>query len=543
MPTLHTPEKPPLVGRIARPLACLAAAAVFLHAILAFRVPDKAMTALVAFGALNHERYLPELKAADHVEIPHSQGYDGQWYAEIAMHPRIDAALGRSVDALPYRGRRILFEWTAWLAGGGNPERALRAYAVQNIACWFLLGLLLLRWFPARSWGNVLRWAAVLFSFGLIFSVTRALLDGPGLLLIAAGMALLESGRPWAAAAVMGIGGLGKEIDVIGAAALQPGSGRGPRRWSTWAVQVVVAVLPLALWAACVRSWAGTYENLGARNFSVPFAGLGDKLASTVSGLVANGGGFPTIAELDALVLVGLLAQFSFFAFRIRWREAWWRVGAGFAALLPFLGDSVWQDTPSAAARVLLPMTLAFNVLVPGGARWLPLLVIGNLGILATPELLRAPNRVPESYVVEGPRALRLNPRTGHEVDVSFGAENWWKPEGDTTDFWRWSRGDGIVTVRNPQPFAVVADITFGLATPVERRASVSIGGRPAWRGVVKPSMDNPEEIRGVRLAPGDTVLLFRSDDPAAVAGPSDTRLITFSVRDLTVRLTGRPPL
>jgi hypothetical protein len=497
---------------------------------------------LVEIGAENHARLIPELKAADHYEHPGSAGYDAQSYAQIAMHPRLaDPALRAAVDDLSYRARRPLFEWTAWVLGGGDPERALNVFAFQNVACWLILALVLLRWLPPVSWGNVLRWACVLFSFGLIFSVRRALLDGPSLLLVAGSMALIESGRPWPGAVLMGIGGLGKETSLLCATAFGPPASSRARDWAPWLGRISLVVLPLVAWALCLRMWVGAGGAPGLNNFSGIFEGLCDKVVGTVSSLAAQGFSLASDAGLDALVLAGLLAQFAFFAFRIRWREAWWRVGASYAVLMAFLGDAVWEDHPSAAARVLLPMTLAFNVLVPRGAWWPVLLVAGNLGVVGSADLLRPPSRVAQGYVVEGPRELRLNPADGTEVEASYGARNWWWPEGEGRDYWRWSRGECSVVIRNPQPFPVVADIDFHLATVDARGATVTIGGRVAWRGALKPATDNRAAVPGVVLPPGGTVLVFGSDHPAVPAGPGDRRLLMYSVRDLRIVLRGRP--
>ena len=78
----------------------------------------------------------------------------------------------------------------------------MQAYALQNVLCWLGLAALLLRWFKPVDWDNCLRWAAVLFSSGLIVSVRGSLVDGPGLLLVAAGVALFESGSRWWSAPV-----------------------------------------------------------------------------------------------------------------------------------------------------------------------------------------------------------------------------------------------------------------------------------------------------------------------------------------------------
>ncbi|HEY5078872.1 MAG TPA: hypothetical protein VII43_03450, partial [Opitutaceae bacterium] len=319
-------------------LACASVVALFCGSVARYRVPDMGFTSLVEFGSSHRSLYIPELKAVHHYEEHNSSGYDAQWYAQIAMHPRLgDPVMGTAVDNLHYRARRILFEWIAWLAGAGDPARVLDAYALMNVACWFLLAALLFRWLPPISWGNCIRWACVLFSFGLIFSVRAALLDGPSLLLIALGLALVESGRPWRGALVLGISGLGKETNVLGGAVL--GGPRDSRGWGAWAAKWALVLLPLALWIAWLRLWLGRAAGAGTENFSGPLLGAGRKIAS----VVAQGDLLGSPARFDALVLIGLLAQFCFFAFRIRWRDAWWRLGASYAALMVFLGDAVWE--------------------------------------------------------------------------------------------------------------------------------------------------------------------------------------------------------
>src|ERR1700676_707916 len=54
-----------------------------------YYIPGKGFTCLIEFGGLNHAVFLPEVKAVNHFEIPGSYGYDGQWYAQIAVHPRL----------------------------------------------------------------------------------------------------------------------------------------------------------------------------------------------------------------------------------------------------------------------------------------------------------------------------------------------------------------------------------------------------------------------------------------------------------------------
>jgi hypothetical protein len=523
-----------------------------------FYLPGQGFTYLIQFGTMEHSRYIPEVKAVDHYEMPDSPGYDSQWYAQIAVHPRLkDPVLRKAVDSLPYRARRILFLWTAWVLGGGRPAMVLNVYALQNVACWFFLALLLLRWFPPVNWGNCFRWAATLYSFGLIFSVRGALLDGPSLLLVAVGMALIESERQWLGALVMGVAGLGKDTSVLCGAALRPPEVGSPRTWLPWLGRVAILLIPLAAWVLYLRlhlgpgedplpdraraagGWLHNLVTYGARNFAMPFSGMMNKLQDTVSSMIADRTyPFVTVTKFDAVVLAGILAQFFFFAFRIRWRDPWWRVGACYSVLMMFLGDAVWENYPSAAARVLLPMTLAFNVSVPRRRWWPLLLVVGNLGIFASADLLKPPGR--ESYVVEGPKELRVNAKEGKSVEAIFGPNNWWKPEKSRWDYFRWSMGDSTVAIHNPQPFAMVADVKFEVRAVDAREAIVILGGKVVWRWALKPAEVKPATLHDLVLPPGDTVILFHSNRPAAFPGNVDRRRLTFMVRDLEIDLKGR---
>jgi hypothetical protein len=505
-----------------------------------FYLPGKGFTYLIEFGETSHARYLPELRAVNHYEMAHSSGYDAQYYAQIAMRPHLgDPVLRHAVDNLTYRARRILFSWTAWVLAGGRPILALNIYAFQNIACWFLLAVLLFRWLPPVSWGNCARWTAVLFSFGLIFSVKGALVDGPSLLLIAIGIALVESERPWLAAAVLGISGLGKETNLMSAVGMRLPDRRDPRTWVSWLAQCAIVLLPLAAWVVCLRLWLGPNGSIGARNFAMPYVGLTNKIQDSVAQLMAEG--FGSVAKFDLLVLVGLLAQFFFFMFRRRWDEPWWRVGACYGVLMIFLGDSVWELYPSAAARVLLPMTLAFNILVPRRGWWPLLLIIGNLGIFGSADIFKVPGL--ESFVVQGPKELSINPKDGGAVSADFNPRFWYSAEKSRWEFWRWggkNPGAGDVTFHNPQPFALSVWVKFRLRSVDQREAIVSSGGKVIWRGMLQPAEVKGVSLHGITLPPGDTIFLFSSDRPAAYPGNDDPRRLSYSLRDLDIVIKGR---
>ncbi|HTB80493.1 MAG TPA: hypothetical protein VK717_06370 [Opitutaceae bacterium] len=509
-------------------------AGLFLWLMAQFYIPGKGFTYLIRFGDRPIVRYLPELRRLNYYAEEDSPGYDAQYYAQMAMHPRLgDAALGQAVDDLPYRARRILFCWTAWALAGGVPGRALQIYAVQNIVCWLLLAGLMLRWFPPVNWGNYVRWAATLVCSGLCLSVRNSLLDGPSLLLIAAGVAWTEKGCPWLAAAVLGLAGLGRETNILGAAALARPCENTAREWVLTMMRGLVVVLPLLLWLACLWRWLGG-GGAGARNFGLPLAGYLQKWRETRAQFW--GADFGTVAKGSLAMLVVLTTQLLFFALRPRWKEPWWRIGAAYSVLMIFMGDAVWEGYPGAAGRVLLPMTLAFNVLVPRGRQWWLVLLLGNLTVAAAPDILMAP--APEGWRVEGPRALRTTGLSEKSMEAVFDAQ-WFSPEHSHFTYWRWSRGPAVITVRNPHPFSLVADLRFGLNSLDGRRIIVCAGDRILWEGEIgRASRD--VIIRDLRLPPGDTLLSFKTGQPSLQPGKGEMRVLAFCLSNFEILLKAR---
>ena len=531
--------KPFLGGRYAKgPLAvCAALVALFLWNAAQFYLPGKGFTYLIMFGERQHASYLPELKAVNHYELEDSSGYDSQFYAQIAMHPKLgDPVLKKAVDSLPYRARRILFCWTAWAVAGGDPAGAMHVYAVQNLVCWVLLALVLLRWFPPTDWGNVFRWAGVLFSFGLCFSVRGSLVDGPSLLLIAVAMALAEAGWPWLSACVMGIAGLGKETNILAGAAVTPFPPKSTRDWARLAARAFMVVAPLAAWLLCLKAWLGSGGDAGARNFAAPFSAYVAKWIDALHQLSVEGS--DSLAKWSIAMLVALIVQFLYLVLVPRPGNPWWRLGISYAVLMAFLGDAVWEGYPGAASRVLLPMALAFNVLVPRGRSWWIVLVLGNLTMLSSLDTLKPPGR--ESFTVEGPRDLRIAAADGRTVEASFDDE-WYLPEKSRFEFWRWSRGPASLAVRNPHPFAIEGTLSFGLRANDERRVSVVIGSKTVWSGSLVKGIRVPVVLPHLRLEPGSTLITLTTDKPAAFPENGDNRKVAFSLRDLDIEVAGRP--
>jgi len=143
-------------------------------------------------------------------------------------------------------------------------------------------------------------------------------------------------------------------------------------------------------------------------------------------------------------------------------------------------------------------------------------------------------------FVVEGPWEFRTNRDSGGLVKAVYGPLNWWQLEKSGADYWRWSRGDSSVVIHNPQPFAIMADMSFGLATVNSRAVTLTVNGTIAWHGLLRAAFDNRATLVGIQLPPGDTVLSLQSDRPPVHLNGSDRRAFAFSVRNLKISLKGK---
>ncbi|MEZ5414521.1 MAG: hypothetical protein R3F03_09435 [Opitutaceae bacterium] len=522
--------------------AYMAVVVVFVVAFARYYIPGKGFSYLVSFGGLQTRPTVSALKDVDYYVQADSYGYDAQYYVQIAMDPSLrDADLVEAVDNLPYRARRILISAISYVLGWGEPVSILQAYVLQNAIAWLLLAGILLRWFPPSSWSNWLRWSGVLFSFGMCVSVRNSLVDGPSLVLVAAGVFLVEKNRPWLAAAVLGIAGLGKETNLLGGSALARVEDlQAPRRWPVMALRGLLVAVPLALWLWYIQSAVGPAAEAGARNFALPFAGWWEKVQvvwqealapRTWDIAVLQNGTFWSI-----LMLIALTVQFLFLVLRPQWRQAWWRVGITFAVLMVFLGDAVWEGFPGAASRVLLPMQLAFNALVPMSRRWWPVLVLGNLTLLSAPAALQPPPG--NGYELKGADNLVRSAESGR-LRITFSPE-WHETERYRDRYWRWSRGPAEITITNSQAFPLEAELDFIVSSLQERELTlVGPQDEELWRGQIRDAVTRVN-LPLIRLEPGKTVLKFQTADDLD-ATTHDPRRLSFCLKDCVIRLRPGP--
>ncbi len=495
--------------------------ALFLWGVGQFYQPETGFSSLVSIGDVLTPMKVTALRNVPHYIYESSPGYDGAYYVQLALHPTLDnPELLQAIDNLPYRAKRILFCWVAWGLGLGQPAWIVQAHALLNVVCWVGLAFLLLRWFPLNSWENFLRWFAVMFSHGVCMSVRHSLVDAPSLLLVALALRWLEEGRRGAGAVTLALAGLGKETSLLAGAGIDFDV-RAPRTWGRAAITVGVIALPLLAWMGFIRWKFGPAEDPGLGNFTLPLAGLAEKFGTAWRELdVAD------IWSLNGAVLATALAlavQGLFFVVRWRPAERWWRVGAAFAVMMMFLSTPVWEGYPGAATRVLLPMTLAFNVLVPRGLKWLPVLIAGNLTVAASVFEFSPPN---EFYSLRGSasEAVQVVPK------------DWHGPERHQADNWRWAATRAELTLVNTSAEPLRVAIRGEAASVAgERSVRVMTGERLLWGERVGT---RGAELRfGLALPPGETVLVFSSDGPAQTVG-ADPRELGFQISNLDIVVT-----
>lgn len=528
---MNRPATPPPPGGWPRLLRlrpkpfAIALVVLFLGAVGQFHERDTGFSSLLSIGDALGDSKVTALRQVPHYIYEGSAGYDGAYYVQLALNPTLrNPELTRAIDNLPYRARRILLSWVSCLVGLGRPAWVVQAHALLNVACWLGLAGVLLHWFPVTTWGNFLRWAAVLLSHGVCMSVRHSLVDGPSLLLVALAMRWLEQGRAAAGGITLALAGLAKETSLLAVPGLSL-DWRAPRTWGPLLRRVLAIAAPLLAWMTYVRLRFGPAEDPGLGNFTLPFAGFAERMGCSLRDV--TGPDATPLAWATLAAMIALAVQWGFFVLRWRPDERWWRIGATFALMMVFLATPVWEGFPGASTRVLLPMTLAFNILVPRGGRWLPVLLAGNLMVAASAFEYTPPR---EFYALQGEEQVRGAVRV-------IPAKGWHGPEKHSKNQWRWTSGTAELRLANDSGGELQVAVR-GQASSVEgeRALRISLGERLLWGGTLGTKAT---EFRfGFTLPEGGTVLTFSSDRPPQRMG-TDPRELSFQIAN--VEITVRP--
>jgi hypothetical protein len=496
----------------------------FVMVVARFYQPDTGFTSLERFGDWFQAGRLQRLHDVPIYTLETSQGYDGQFYAQLAVAGNpLDPELRRALDSAPYRSRRILIPALSHLVGLGRPAWVLNVYALSNLFCWLVLAWLLARWwFPPTGLHNLLRWVGTLFCAGMVVSVTRSLSDGPALLLLAVGVRCLEVGRRRLGVGVLAVAGLARETSILGVVALAPAAGRDRGAWIRAALAALVAVLPILLWVGFLTQHHGRAG--GSRNFDLPLASYFNKLRRLHAYWHSRGWRF--VAD-EVWVVIALPVQVAFIVCRRQPKLAWWRIGAMYSLLWIFLGAAVWEGTPSAATRAVLPLALAFNILVPRTRLGLVLLVAGNLTVLSTQSLAVD---VPAQQTV-----LRENIRIGY-------GPGWFGQEQQGPHTWRWARGSTTLQLHNPNPRAFLVTLEFDLHSVLDR--SVELRTADLQRSVALSATEGaPVRFGPFLVPPGDATVRLTTSQPPWTEPGAEGRGLTFALYDLNGTITPQAPV
>lgn len=329
---------------------------------------------LIEFGTQFEDSSVPDV-AAVHPPRNFPHGYDGQWYAQIAMDPFLrDPRTRAAVDDPGYRARRIFMPLASRILGGGDPARTLNILASLNYAFFLILLtalILVLKPASAREWAAV---AAVALTTGTLDSLHRSLSDLP-----AATMVFIAVMLPLAATRVMLLATaiLARETAVLSAVPCVLAAPLLDRRNF---IRLTAVLLPAIIWFVYLFVHLRTPGDGPDGNFQIPGAAILHRMTIGWSELIS----VPNDRRLFLLIapLCLIVQAVYLWRFPVRNSALWWS-GLGFTALLFFIGPQVWVGN-MAAPRVLLPMTIAFNVLLgtQRPAQFWPWYVTGNIGLL-----------------------------------------------------------------------------------------------------------------------------------------------------------------
>jgi len=346
------------------------------------------LTQLILFGQMWQERALPEIRELKPA-INSPAGFDGQFYAQIALDPTLRRPdLPRTMDDPSVRTQRIVLPALAHVLGFGSPAATLRAYALLNLAFWYLLFAALVYRLRAATIRSFLIIFAIMLTTGALISIQRSLTDLP-----AATFGFLS----------LGLGEMPAALLISISILTKPTSGlfltrylfpfpRTPVEWGKKLGAVLLALVPPTLWLLY------TYHMLGAKltdgdNLNFPFYEWSHRVAASWQTLADTPIYFQPFAItqwewnlFEFLALMSMTFQGAFLLLRPRWHHPIWLMGIGFAILFFCLTHKTYVEQIS-YTRTVLPLTIAFNLLLlesKRGPLFFLYFIAGNIGLILT---------------------------------------------------------------------------------------------------------------------------------------------------------------
>jgi hypothetical protein len=311
--------------------------------------PGHGFTRLLEVGRVFLPRALPEFQALNPITFP-GKGYDGQFYAQVAIDPLLDnPRLATALDDAEYRSRRIAMPALSWLLGVGDPARVVTCYTLINLVAWYcLLGVIRKSVQPqtVQAWMCV---GATMLGSGIFASLQRSLTDLPATTLLVAAGALAGH---WMRTALLALSLLTKETYAV--CAWLPFADLSEKACSGWQrmAALVAIILPLLLWLIYAHSQLKT-DSYPSGNVSWPFEGW----IYGILFLVKQRKVYAVIAALS------LVVQLIYLGWRPQYTSFYWCIGVSFAVASCLMSDDPFTSDVS-FTRDLLPVTVGFNALL-----------------------------------------------------------------------------------------------------------------------------------------------------------------------------------
>jgi hypothetical protein len=344
------------------------------------------LTQIISFGETFQARELPEIRQMQPA-IKVGDGYDGQFYAQMALDPTFRRPdLPGALDNPGFRGQRIFLPAIAHVLGLGRPKAVVFMYAVLNLAFWYALFAVLIRQLPAVSARGFLVLFAIMLGTGTLISVESALTDLPAATLGFISLSLGET----SAALLISLAILTKPTCGLFVVRYLLPFPRTVGEWGRKGMMVLLALILPFLWQLYLFRMLDS-KAVDDSQFALPLEGWWRRVATGWRILEESPHPWHSGATLmwewnlfEFLAVVSMMAQAAFLLLRPRWRQPIWLVGVAFVFLFFCLSDKVYVSQVN-YTRTVLPMTIAFNILLME-VRPIPLflflLIVGNIGLL-----------------------------------------------------------------------------------------------------------------------------------------------------------------
>jgi hypothetical protein len=403
----------------------------------------------------------------------------------------------------------------AWLLPIDQPRAIKHAYLIFNGIAWLVLAALLWRLIPGNDWSDWLARGGILFSTGAIASIRFALTDLIALALLAGSMLALERRRIGWAGSLLGAAGIARGAALFALPALgeKPWLSRPNLRRCLPVLALVAVSTTVVFWHL---GWSGPSNNF----FAWPFGSFLDKWLNSFADIFQ--GQSLGMAWIGFVALISLTVQAAFFVLRWPADERWWRLGIAYVVLMCFLDDAMWRGAAGGATRLLLPLTLAFNVFARRSRASPAWLLAGNLAVATGFSSLFLPPDPP----------LDMAPiRAAGFAQLSDPDANWHEVEQSARHTWSWSRRSARLNIETWPHGEEPLVVSFALRSLTPRTVVIRQGEQVLWSGAI--NRDYTRATFPCRIANGHGFLDLATDSPAAAENSAPhARVVAFAIYD-----------